>query len=134
MSVTQIKTGGLKDPITISGPTLTKYREPTSAPTISSGTLTLNLNTSQVFLVNLNANITTLTISNTPSDSNTAVGFTVIFTADGTARTVTWPGSVKWASGAAPTLTSTNGKKDVLSFLTTDAGTTWLGFVGGQSF
>lgn len=134
MSVTQVKTGGLKDPITISGPTLTKYREPTSAPTISSGTLTLNLNTSQVFLVSLNANITTLTISNTPADSNTLVGFTVIFTADGTARTITWPASVKWAGGTAPTMTSTNNKKDVLSFITTDAGTTWLGFVGGQSF
>lgn len=134
MSVTQVKTGGLKDPITISGPTLTKYREPTSAPTISSGTLTLNLNTSQVFLVSLNANITTLTISNTPADSNTLVGFTVIFTADGTLRTITWPGSVKWPGGTAPTMTSTSTKKDVISFITTDAGTTWLGFVGGQNF
>jgi hypothetical protein len=134
MSKTQIKTGGLADPISIPGATLSKYREPTSAPTISSGTLTLNLNTSQTFLVSLNANITTLTISNTPADSNVLVGFTLILTADGTQRTITWPGSVKWAGGVAPTPTSTNNKKDVYSFITTDNGTTWLGFVGGQNF
>lgn len=134
MSRSQIQTGGLADPIGVPGAKLSKYREPTSAPTISSGTLTLNLNTSQVFLVSLNANITTLTISNVPADSNTLVGFTLIFTADNTARTVTWPGSVKWSGGVAPTLTSTNNKKDIFSFFTTDAGTTWYGFIGGQNF
>ena len=110
------------------------YLENTSAPTISSGTLTLNLNTSRIFLVSLNANITTLTISNTPSASSTAVSFTVVLTADGTARSVTWPASIKWADGTAPTLTSTNNKKDVLSFVSTDNGTSWLGFVGGQNY
>jgi hypothetical protein len=134
MSKTQIKTGGLADPISIPGATLSKYREPTTAPTISAGALTLNLNTSQTFLVSLNANITALTISNTPTDSSVLVGFTLILTADGTQRTITWPASVKWAGGAAPTLTSTNSKKDVLSFITTDSGSNWLGFVGGQNF
>jgi hypothetical protein len=110
------------------------YLETTSAPTISSGTLTLNLNNSRTFLVSLNANITTLTISNVPSASSTVVSFTVIFTADGTARTITWPGSVKWPAGTAPTLTSTNAKKDVFSFVSTDAGTTWLGVIGGQNY
>jgi hypothetical protein len=134
MSRTKVKTGGLTDPISIPGVTLSKYREPTSAPSISSGTLTLDLSAAQVFLVSLGANITTLTISNVPTDSNTLVGFTIIFTADGTARTITWPGSVKWAGASAPTITSTNTKKDVYSFITTDNGTTWLGFIGGQNF
>ena len=110
------------------------YLEKTSAPTISSSTLTINLTNSQLFLVSLNSNITTLTISNTPATSNTSVGFTIIFTADGTARSVTWPASVKWSGGTAPTLTSTNAKRDVLSFVSTDNGTTWLGFVGGQNY
>lgn len=131
---TQVKTGGLADPIAILGPTLRKYREPTSAPAISSGTLTLNLNTAQVFLVSLNASVTSFTVSNTPADSNTAVGFTLILTADGTAQTIAWPANIKWANGTTPTLTSTNLRKDVLSFFTTDAGTNWLGFVGGQNF
>ncbi len=119
---------------TISSVKLTDYTEPKTAPTISSGTLTLNLNDAQLFDVSLNANVTTLTISNVDATSNTVNAFTLIFTMDGTARTVTWPASVKWAGGTAPTLTSTNAKKDVLAFISPDNGTTWLGFVGGQNF
>lgn len=113
---------------------LTDYSESKSSPTISSSALTLNLNNSQVFTVALNSNISTLTISNVEARANTAQGFTLILTADGTARTITWPGSVKWPSGTGPTLTSTNNKVDILSFLTPDNGTTWYGFVGGQNF
>jgi hypothetical protein len=125
--------------VTITGGTIgsvkfTDYTEPKTAPTISSGTLTLNLNDAQVFDVSLNANITTLTISNVDSSSNTVNSFTVIFTADGTVRTITWPAAVKWPGGTGPTMTGTNGKKDVLSFLSPDNGTTWLGFIGGQNF
>jgi hypothetical protein len=119
---------------TLSAVKITDYTEPKTAPTISSGTLTINLNDAQVFDVSLNANITTLTISNVDSSSNTVNAFTLIFTMDGTARTVTWPAAVKWPGGTGPTLTSTNGKKDVLSFLSPDNGTTWLGFIGGQNF
>lgn len=118
----------------IDSPTLRKYNEPTSSPTITTNTLTLDLSVAQVFTVALNASVTTLTISNTPATASRSIAFTLILTADGTARTITWPGSVKWASASPPTLTSTNGKIDVFTFVTTDAGTTWLGFVGGQNF
>ena len=37
---------------------------------------------------------------------------------------VTWPASVDWAAGAAPTL---SGGADVLGFVTFDSGTTWFG-------
>ena len=113
---------------------LTDYSESKSSPTISSSALTLDLNNSQVFTVALNSNISTLTISNVEARANTAQGFTLILTADGTARTITWPGSVKWPSGTGPTLTSTNNKVDILSFLSPDNGTTWYGFTGGQNF
>ena len=113
---------------------LTDYSESKSSPTISSSALTLNLNNSQVFTVALNSNISTLTISNVEARANTAQGFTLILTADGTARTISWPGSVKWPSGTGPTLTSTNNKVDILSFLSPDNGTTWYGFTGGQNF
>jgi len=118
----------------VSSTRLTDYSEKKSAPTISSSALTLDLNNSQVFTVALNSNISTLTISNVEARANTAQGFTLILTADGTARTISWPGSVKWPSGTGPTLTSTNTKVDILSFLTPDNGTTWYGFVGGQNF
>ena len=39
---------------------------------------------------------------------------------------ITWPSSVKWPSGLAPT-TPAPGKKDLFTFLTTDGGTTYYG-------
>lgn len=110
------------------------YSEKVSAVSISGGTLTIDLNNANLFTCTLNANITTLTISNTPSSSGVSISFTIIFTADGTARTITWPASIKWPGGTAPTLTSTNGKIDVLSFVSVNQGSSWLGFVGGQNF
>jgi hypothetical protein len=112
-----------------------RYTETVAAISISSNTLTVNLNTCNLFTCPLNASITGVIISNTPATSGHAIGFSLIFTADGTARSVTWPSGVKWAGGGtAPTLTSTNAKRDVLSFLSTDNGTSWLGFVGGQNY
>lgn len=108
------------------------YTESFDSPSISGGTLTVNLNNGSHFLVALNANIATFTVSNVTASK--AVAFTVRFTADGTPRTVAWPAGTVWAQGAAPTLTSTNNKRDVFTFITYDGGTTWFGFVGGQNF
>lgn len=48
---------------------------------------------------------------------------------DGTgSRTVTWPGSVKWASGTAPTLTTTAAGVDIVSFYFD--GTSYYGAAG----
>lgn len=102
------------------------------APTISAGTLTLNLNSATVFDVNLNANITSIAVQNVQSTGVTS-SFVLIFTADGTPRTVTWPNSFKWVGNTAPTLTSTNGKKDIFVFLTTDGGNNWPALVSGQN-
>lgn len=103
-----------------------------TAPTISAGTLTLDLNTASVFSVSLNAAITTLTLSNTQTSGLTS-SFVLVFTADGTARAVTWPISFKWPSATAPTLTSTLNKRDVFVFFTYDGGTSWHAFTSGQN-
>ena len=119
---------------TLFEPTLRYYNEVLASPAISANVLTLDLSTAQMFTVSLNANITTLTISNTPATANRSIGFTLIFTADGTARSVTWGAAVKWANNDPPALTSTNGKKDILSFVSPDGGTNWYGFIGGLNF
>lgn len=113
--------------------TFKNYKEIYASPAISTGELTLDLSTGNIFNVSLNASITIMTITNIPS-SSFAANFTLIFTADGTPRAVAWAPSIKWPSGTAPTLTSTNGKKDTFAFITTDGGTNWYGFVGGQNF
>lgn len=108
-------------------------RETRTSPTISGGTLTLDCSQGSVFAVSLNANITTLSLSNPPA---TTISYTMIlqFTADGTARTVTWPAAVKWANGTAPTLSSTNGKIDLFTLTTHDGGTTWFASTVGQNY
>ena len=59
--------------------------------------------------------------------------FTLLLKQDATgSRTVTWPSTVRWAGGTAPTLTATAGRTDVVTFLSD--GTYWLGFVGGLNF
>lgn len=128
---------------TVSGPTLNVdgnlligklHLEKSVSSTISSGNVTLNLSEAQVFLIDLNSNITTVSITNVPVTSNIAINFSIVFTADGTQRTVSWPASVRWAGGSAPTLSSTSGKKDLLHFISYDNGTTWLAFIGGLFF
>ena len=118
---------------TITTPTITGLNEVKTAPTISSGVLALNCALGNVFHVSLNAAITSITFSNIPA-SGTAYGLTLAFTADGTARAVTWPAAVKWSGGTAPTLTSTNAKVDIFVLTTWDGGTTWYAMVGGQNF
>lgn len=118
---------------TVSGLTITGLKETKTAPAISSGTLTLNCSLGNVFAVSLNANITTLSFTNVPA-SGTAFGLTLMLTADGTARTITWGSAVKWSGGTAPTLTSTNAKVDVFVLVTHDGGTTWYAMIGGQNF
>ena len=110
---------------------LKDYFEVYASPTISSGTLTIDLSQGNVFVVNLNAAITTFTITNKPTTANTITGFTLILTADGTPRTITWGGSVKWPGGNAPAISSTNGNRDVLSFISIGTESNWYGFFGG---
>lgn len=109
------------------------YSETYGSPSISSNVLTLDLATASQFTVDLDADITTLTISNAPTSGRLG-SFTLSFVADGTPRTITWPASVKWAGGTAPVMTSTNTKVDFFTFLTYDGGTTWYGFIAGQAF
>jgi len=118
---------------TLTTATITSLVETKTAPTISSGTLTLNCSLGNVFHVSLNAAITTLTISNIPT-TGSAFGITLAFTMDGTARAVTWGASIKWSGGTAPTLTSTSSKVDIFVLTTWDGGTTWFAMVGGQNF
>lgn len=106
--------------------------EVSTTASISAGTLTLDLNSSTVFNVSLNGTINTITLTNVQSSGRSS-SFVIVFTADGTARAVSWPASFKWPNGTAPTITSTAGKIDVYTFFTTDGGTTWQAFITGQN-
>ncbi|MGT2460054.1 carbohydrate-binding protein [Cupriavidus basilensis] len=119
-------------PATMAGKEVTSLTETSTAPVIAGGALALNCAVGNQFSVPLNANVTALTFSNVPAAGKSYV-MDLEFIADGTARTIAWPASVKWPAGTAPTLTSANGKADVFVLRTRDGGTTWRAFKAGQN-
>ena len=66
---------------------------------------------------------TTFTFDNPPA-SGVAYGFTMEVTLNGS-NAITWPGTVKWNADTAPTLT--DGKTQLVMFLTSNGGTRWRG-------
>lgn len=86
--------------------------------------LNIDLQAGEYFTKTITGN-STLTVSNVPA-SGTVASFILNLT-NGGAYTVTWWSGVKWAAGAAPTLTASG--RDVLGFFTYDGGTTWTGLV-----
>ena len=116
----------------ISRPVLTGVREAIVNTGTVSGTQTLNLHSGNIFQIKPNGAIT-IAFSNVPA-SGTFVGVLIRHEGDGTARTYTWPGTTKWAYGETPSMTSTNGKFDLVSLFTYDGGTTYFGQILGQNY
>jgi hypothetical protein len=113
-------------------PEIVSLREKKTNGTIAAGVLTIDCALGNVLAVTLNANITTVTFTNAPT-SGTSYSIILSFTADGTPRTITWPASVRWPNGTAPTMTSTVSKVDTIVLYTYDGGASWFGFVSGQN-
>ena len=65
---------------------------------------------------------TTFSISGVPS-ANRACGLTLELTNGGT--NVTWPGSISWVGGTAPTLKASG--INLITLITRNGGTSWLG-------
>lgn len=89
-----------------------------------SGATTLNLATANSFTATVGGN-TTFSFVGAPATAGVVLGAVLRLT-NGGAFTVTWT-NVKWASGAAPTLTVSG--TDLLVFLSFDNGATWIGTV-----
>jgi hypothetical protein len=72
---------------------------------------------------------------NNPSTSGRAFTLELVLTQDGSgSRVPTWPGTVRWAGGVAPTLSTTAGAVDRLVFVTYNQGTTWYGDLVGKAY
>jgi len=112
----------------IDQPKLQDYSETVNAlGDLGGGTDDIDLTSGNVVTATVSTSTQTFTFSNPPA-SGSAGSFTLILT-NGGSQTVNWPASVDWAGGTAPTLTTSG--VDILTFLTTDGGTTWYGFVAG---
>ena len=110
----------------LTNPTVTNYVEtPYSANSSTAITLALTNGTVQIITLTGNATITMPTATSGKS-------FIMFLKQDATgSRTVTWS-TVKWAGGAAPTITSTASRQDILSFFAD--GTNWYGVVVAQNY
>lgn len=90
-------------------------------------TQTLDLSTGGTFSFTPSG-ATTVSFTNPPA-SGTATGFTLEVVNTG-GYALTWPSSVKWHLGTAPTATAT---KELYTFVTTDGGTTYYGKLAGSA-
>lgn len=104
-----------------------------TAVTSSTNATTVNLRDGSNFSHTLTEN-TTFSFSN-PAASGKVSAFTLKVVQDALASgyTLTWPTSVDWSNGLAPSLSATASAVDYFVFITHDGGTTWYGFVAGQA-
>lgn len=108
------------------------FSETVVAAPILTHVVTIDLTKGTVFSTTINANITTFTI--TGAQLGRAAKFRHILTGNGSGFTQAWGASVKWATPpGAPTVTTTNGKKDIIDY-ETDDGVTWYASVKGQNY
>lgn len=100
--------------------------------TIGGGSAVFDLEKANNFTLTHSGNFTA-SFTNPPAGPG-AVGFTLQLAQPSPAagNTITWPASVAWASGTAPTLSTGDGAVDVFTFFTTDGGVTYYGFTAGQ--
>ena len=113
----------------VSRPELKDYAESYNASS-GNGSVTLDLTNGNVFQHTASGGNVTFVFSNPPA-SGKAGSLTLKWIQDSSDRTITWPGSVDWAGGSAPSVTSGSGKVDIYTFFTVDGGTIWYGFQAG---
>jgi len=109
-------------------PEMKDYSE-TKTALSAAASIAIDMSTGNVFTITPDQN-TTFTFTN-PSPTGKSCAFTLIWTQDGSDRTISWPASVDWAGGSAPDVTSGSAKIDIYTFFTLDAGTIWYGFQAG---
>ena len=113
------------------------YSEKVQSNTISSGTLTLNLNDASIHTATLSENITGFQLSGEQTGASTS--FVLVLSQDATGgRTVDLTNFVgrtlKWAGGVVPTVSTNPNATDIFIFTTFTGGTIYYGFVSGQEF
>jgi hypothetical protein len=85
-----------------------------ATPSSSSGTLTLDLESSNIFAVTTTENISTVTLTN---KSSVAGAYTIIFKQTASHTVGGWDAKVLWPAGTAPTITTGAGAFDVITLI-----------------
>lgn len=99
------------------------YAEVSVAAGSITGTYAFDLEAGNVFSGTLTG-ATTFSFANVPATNSSSVAFLIT---NGGSAAVTWPGSINWPGGAAPTLTAAG--TDLIVLVTIDGGTSWNGAI-----
>ena len=120
---------GLAEGIQIVEAQFQAYTEAKSSPAIVGNVLTIDCSVANIVDVAHTSNITSISITNAPV-AGQSFSLTLIFTQGiSGGSTITWSGvTIKWPAGTAPTFVTTGGAINVVSLMTEDGGSTWLGF------
>lgn len=114
------------------------YKERSTLTTTTSSTLALSLRNGMNHVVTLANNITDFSFTHAPVETGTVteiMGATlVLIQGTGGNKGISWPAAYKFQGGIEPTLSTTEGDIDVLTFFSYDAGSTWLGTTVGLDF
>ena len=104
---------------------LTAYNVEYTTVTATSGAITFDYSVGNAYSHTLTANITSITISNAPTDYGEII---IRFVQNNTGNfTVSgWPASVLWPGGTAPTITAAANSEDIVT-LKWFGGTDWYG-------
>lgn len=98
----------------------------------SGSTETIDLANGNVHDITLTENCT---FTFTSPDTGFARSFTLLLRQDTTgSRLATWPASVYWPGGSAPTLATTAYYTDWIDFITVDGGSHWLGVLNAAAY
>lgn len=108
-------------------PYLRDYAEVLTTTGAAGAALALNLEDGNTFDVTLDQNVT-FTFTNPPAAGRLG-SLLLILRQPAALKSVTWPASVDWPSATAPVFVGPS--VNLLSFVTVDAGVTWLGIPGG---
>ena len=95
----------------------------------TTGAVTLNASLATYFYNTATTGIITFTFSGAAATGRVTTMTLELF--GGGTNAPVWPASVDWPAGTEPTWTT---GVDVVSFITRDGGTTWLGMLGGTAF
>ena len=117
----------------LSRPVLKDYGETLATVTSSGGTATFNFENGNHQQITLTEN-TTIAFSNPPATGTAGGMLLYIKQHASSAKTLSWPASVKWAGSVTPTMTTTLGRTDEYMVITRDGGSTYSGSVRGQNF
>lgn len=107
-------------------PKIKDYSLTSTSVASASNVIELDMEDSNSFETTLTENITTVTLSN-PAATGSYCELIWKVTQDSTTRSITFPASVQWPGGTAPTISTGSGDVDIITLKTWDAGTTWYG-------